>query len=158
MAIVGNLDNLALLYKQLPHPTWQTVFTWLPQLPASGQDCTFIHPHFPTIKAHLKRISTTRQNQVKYESHKLHIDIHLCLSGSEIIQVAPTDQLTAISQNATDDYLLYEPPRLPAQTIIMQPRTVAILFPPDAHLPSLPHTASNFVQKIIVKVPLHLIT
>lgn len=158
MPIVGNLNNLIQLYEQLPHPAWRAVFTWLLQLPVSGQDQTFCHPDLPTIKAHLKTIATAHPDQARYESHQLHIDVHVCLSGSEIIQVVPTDQLTAISQNTVADYFLYEPPRTPAQSVVMQPGDVAILLPPDAHLPALPHSQDKFVKKIIVKLPLRLLT
>lgn len=158
MPITGNLNNPMQLYKQLPQPIWRTIFTWLSVIPASGQDKTFFHPDLPTIKAHLKTITPVHSDQARYESHQLHIDVHVCLSGSEIIKVVPTDQLTIISQNETEDYLLYDPPRIPAKSLIMQPRDVAILFPPDAHLPALPHGQDNFVRKIILKLPLRLLS
>ena len=157
MAIIGSLDNLDLLYKQLPQPAWRAVFSWLPAIPVSDQDNTFCHPDFPTIQAHLKTMATARPDQNRYASHLLHIDIHICLSGSEIIQVAPIDQLSPISHHPAADYTLYNPPRKPLRSVVMLPRCVAVFFPPDAHQPGLPHSGNNFVQKLIVKIPLSLL-
>src|SRR3990167_11163723 len=98
MSIIGDLDNLAQVYEQLPHPAWRTVFTWLTQIPLSDQNNTFINPNLPTIKAYLKTIPTTKSSSDKYESHMRHIDVHICLSGSEIIQVVPVDGLISVSR------------------------------------------------------------
>jgi len=73
MSIIGDLDNLAQVYEQLPHPGWRTVFTWLTQIPLSDQNNTFINPNLPTIKAYLKTIPTTKSSSDKYESHMRHI-------------------------------------------------------------------------------------
>ncbi|OGY35484.1 MAG: hypothetical protein A3G57_01450 [Candidatus Andersenbacteria bacterium RIFCSPLOWO2_12_FULL_45_8] len=85
------------------------------------------------------------------------IDVHICLSGSEIIQVVPVDGLISVSRNDQEDYVLYNPTPA-AQSIPMLPRYVAILFPYDAHRPGFSHPSTTFVQKIIIKVPLRLLT
>lgn len=157
MAITGNLDNLAQIYAQLPHPAWRAVFSWLEQIPLSAQDSTFINPDFPTIKAYSKTIPTTPSPVAKYESHQQHIDIHVCLSGSEIIQITPSKHLLSFSRNSQKDYILYQPSPAAARSIPMLPGHVAILYPPDAHLPGLSHPTATFVRKIIVKLPLRLL-
>lgn len=158
MAIITNLDNLPQIYERLPHPAWHAVFSWLKQIPLSDQDSTFLHPDFPTIKAYLKTIPTTPSPAAKYEAHQQHIDIHVCLSGGEIIQVAPAKQLLSFSRNSQADYILYQPAPTPAQSIPMLPGDVAILYPPDAHRPGLSHPPATFVKKIIVKLPLRFLT
>lgn len=157
MAITGNLNNLAQIYEHLPHPAWRAVFSWLEQIPLSDRDSTFIHPDFPTIKAYLKTVPTTPSPATKYESHQQHIDIHVCLSGSEIIQITPAKHLQSFSRHSQEDYILYQPSPAAARSISMLPGDVTILYPPDAHLPGLSHPAATFVQKFIVKLPLRLL-
>ena len=96
----------------------------------------------------------TRDSQgASMEFHKRYIDVMWMVSGKETIGIAPNcDALTVTKEyDAEGDYALAA---LPASytRLAMAPGCVAILFPEDAHAPSLNADGVDHVQKLICKV------
>jgi YhcH/YjgK/YiaL family protein len=89
--------------------------------------------------------------QARFEAHRLYIDLQYVWEGSEIITVAPLDGLKRISgYNREKDMEFFEYKKTSA--LIMEPGMVAILFPEDAHAPSLSFKKRQLIRKTVVKV------
>jgi len=89
-----------------------------------------------------------------FESHRRFIDIQVICEGEEQIEVADTARLTVRQPyDAERDFALYHD-HPDASLLRLFPGEAAILFPEDAHMPTLRiHAAPVRVRKVVLKVP-----
>lgn len=89
-----------------------------------------------------------------FESHRRFIDIQVIYEGEEQIEVADAARLTVRQPyDGERDFLLYHD-HPDASLLRLFPGEAAILFPQDAHMPTLRiHAAPVRVRKVVVKVP-----
>ena len=87
------------------------------------------------------------------EHHKRYIDVMWMVSGEETIGVCNTNQLTDITMpySEKDDVALAKLASLYTEVKI-KAGDVVILFPEDAHAPSMQLNGVSHVQKLIAKV------
>jgi len=90
----------------------------------------------------------------KLEAHRKYVDIQVLLEGTESILWTPLEGLTAIDPyDHQRDMATYALPS-EATDIILAPEQFCVLFPQDAHAPSIERGGPATVRKIVVKVPL----
>lgn len=88
-----------------------------------------------------------------FEAHRQYIDVMLLLEGEEQIGYTPLRNCKNITMeyNEKDECCLAKlEPEL--MKVHMLPGDVCILFPEDAHAPSMQCAASSHVKKLIAKV------
>lgn len=87
------------------------------------------------------------------EAHRTYIDVMWMVSGQEQMAVCPVEQMMQLTQpyDAAGDAALGQVPA-GCSMIRMEPGTVCILFPEDAHAPGLDVCGTSHVQKLIAKV------
>ena len=85
------------------------------------------------------------------------IDLQIPLDGPEIIEIAPTSQLTPATDYESDTDLIFSPSQTQAVTqLYVQPGEVVVLYPEDAHKPGkVPTTDAHAAfRKLVFKVAL----
>ncbi len=88
-------------------------------------------------------------NEVKLEAHKKYIDIHFIIRGTESFGIKPTHYcLFPIGSFDIDkDVLLYEDSEF--ETLLLTKGDCVIVFPEDAHAPTL---QTKGLKKVILKI------
>ena len=134
-----------------------------------------VHPSFPATFAALEKLAkeefTTGRHEVdgdrifincaEYETkpaenscmeyHKEYIDVMWMVEGEETIGIFPTSQLKNITRPYEPDAALAELEK-EYTSLRMVPGCVCILFPEDAHAPSMDLNGTSKVRKMIAKV------
>ncbi|MFA5264997.1 MAG: YhcH/YjgK/YiaL family protein [Opitutaceae bacterium] len=89
----------------------------------------------------------------RWESHLKFIDVQVIVSGEERMGLCETSRLD-IDENLTPakDLIFYKSSDQ-GSTLLMKAGDVAILFPPDGHMPGIQVAQPVAVRKIVVKVP-----
>lgn len=90
------------------------------------------------------------KEEAKLETHNQFIDIHIPLSGVEVMGYTPRTDLPEEEYNAEKDITFYK--GLAKDYLTITPGMFAIFFPQDGHAPGV---TSNGVKKVIVKVRVH---
>lgn len=87
------------------------------------------------------------------EFHRRYIDVMWLLSGAETIGIHPCAEETQVTRQY-DEEADYALAMLPGSFTMLRmvPGSIAILFPEDAHAPSLHAKQPHHVQKLIAKV------
>lgn len=88
-----------------------------------------------------------------FESHRRYIDVQALVEGEESIEVASIERLRVSSDYAPDKDLVKYADFDFASRLRLVPGEVAILFPPDGHMPCLRIADSVLVRKTVVKIP-----
>lgn len=90
------------------------------------------------------------KREQKLEVHRAYIDVHIPLSGDEVIGWRALSDITQPSEqpfNEKDDFALYA---LPATTYLtVKPGQMLFVWPEDAHAPII---GDGTLRKLIVKV------
>lgn len=92
---------------------------------------------------------TMPQEQAIWEGHALYGDIHVLLSGRELIGVTCADELTITQRKAEEDFIGYEGPV--ATWLPMTTEDILIVYPEDAHMVKVIHGESTLVEKACYK-------
>jgi biofilm protein TabA len=97
---------------------------------------------------------TRAPDAAQFEGHRRYIDVQCVVEGQEAIGVASTASLvTSVPYDEGKDIEFFvNPPTF--QKIEMHAGSFAILFPGQAHLPSLHLDGPHQVRKVVVKVSL----
>ena len=103
--------------------------------------------------ASVQTYETKKLEVGEYETHQSYADVQCVLAGEEWIYVSHPGLLTETQPyRAEDDCALYHGE--PASRLLMQPGSFLLLFPQDAHMPSIEVDAPGRVKKVVVKLPL----
>lgn len=86
-----------------------------------------------------------------FEAHRRFFDIHVPLSGTELLLFAPTEQLTpsGVFDPGTDCQRFHCGQ---ATELFLAPGMFAVCFPGDGHMPLVGEGAPHCVEKLIFKV------
>lgn len=107
-------------------------------------DDLFINMAEPTLK---------KAEEQKLEVHRKYIDVHIPLSGEEIIGISHLSELTVESDepfNEEDDYAVYS--ELARNYVKVRPGQFCLVFPEDAHAPII---GEGKIKKAIAKVAVY---
>lgn len=94
--------------------------------------------------------------QGKFEAHRDYIDIQYVIEGEELVAVANlTDCEELIPYDCEKDieFLSYLPAKKP-EMIELKPDRFLLLYPDDAHMPSITTKEPQPVKKVVVKIRL----
>lgn len=87
-----------------------------------------------------------------FEGHKDYLDIHIVLSGQEILGYSDISELNSNSEyNNQEDFLEFNSDI--SSYIKLTPGKFIITFPEDIHMPKI-SINNDFVQKVVCKVAL----
>lgn len=101
------------------------------------------------IFMNLSRYETKPVNEHP-EAHKKYIDIQYLISGEELVGIAPLSEMTGLfSSDPEKDLDLYNGS---TTSLKLGNDCFMILFPQDAHAPSVACGAPSMVRKAVIKV------
>lgn len=101
------------------------------------------------VFANVVEVKPKSKSEAPIEIHRKYIDVHVPLSGNEIIGYTPLAELPFAEFVEADDAALY-PTSLPARDYFnVKKGEFAIFFPQDGHAPAITDAP---LKKIIVKV------
>lgn len=103
------------------------------------------------IYALIQKYETKPREKGLWEAHQLYTDIQYIARGSELIGYANVDDLKDIKYDADKDFLLLQGD---GDFFEVQDGTFVIFMPQDAHMPGISVSASQTVEKIVLKVRL----
>ena len=149
--IIDTLQNAHRYYSV--HPNFQKAFEYI-----AGTDLAAIEVgKYEVDGAALKSIvsnktgMTADESAAKFECHNQHIDIQLCISGTESIGWKPRGECTQQKgeYNPEKDVLFYgDAPQMHFQ---LQDGQFVIFFPEDVHAPMI-GDADKAIKKMVIKV------
>ncbi len=108
-------------------------------LPDSGGSFALVQEHETTLRSH-----------AKWEAHRKMIDLQFMVRGHELMGYADIARLEMGEYHADDDYCLGAGD---GEWLRLDERYFMILFPQDAHMPSIAVTEPQKVRKVVVKIP-----
>ena len=92
---------------------------------------------------------TKPSDEGKLEAHKKYIDIHIVISGSELIgHVLLSNQKISRGYDVDNDYALYEGH---CSFVKLVPGSFVIIYPNDLHMPGVDENMVD-VKKLVIKV------
>ena len=138
---------------------WQTAFEFLSALKPDVEDKKY-HIQGTDIFAMVSSYKTRLAGVAQFEAHRKYVDIQTVLSGSEEIGWLPVGGLlTKQPYNASKDIEFYHHPDVNYTRINVSPGTFVVLFPRDAHQPSLMvGNTPESVKKVVIKINVHLLS
>ena len=88
-----------------------------------------------------------------FEAHRKYLDIHIMVSGSEGVEIAPPEALTEFDRTEASDFYAY---RGEGQyRLVLSPGDFLVVFPNDAHKIKMrvdgPETVTKAVFKVRIK-------
>lgn len=106
----------------------------------------------PGVVVQMQSYCTEPAEQIDFETHDFHFDIHYILEGLEGIGVADRTGLTPKgSYNPANDMAYWHEPET-SSMLVLHPGEYAILAPEDAHKPHCAVGAPCRMRKIVIKV------
>jgi YhcH/YjgK/YiaL family protein len=140
---------------------WRHLAPDLPGMPAAFTWLESLRPDAPSGKFALDgglvggidRYRTAPSSDKAWESHRIHGDIQLLLSGEELLGVGSLEGLTVTRPyDLAKDTEKYGPHPSPGPVLRLAPGRFAILFPGEAHQPGVMTEAGpGDVVKVVVK-------
>jgi YhcH/YjgK/YiaL family protein len=103
----------------------------------------------------IEQVYRTRfRGEANYESHRAYIDVQAVIEGEEGVDVTDIARLSVAEPYDPDKDLIRYAPFEFGSWLRVGPGDLAILFPPDGHMPCLHHGREPvLVRKVVVKVP-----
>ena len=149
--IIDTLDNASKYY--CVHPLFAKAFEYI----SSAQLETIEDGKYEIDGDQLRAIVTNKkgmtaaESTAKFECHNKHIDIQLCINGSEKLGWKPrqTCKEQKGEYNPDKDVLFYNDP--PDTFFDLQDGQFAIFYPEDVHAPMI---GEGLIKKMVVKVKL----
>jgi len=138
------------LYRSL-HPGFAVGFDWLLRFDPSTPDGR-IDLDGDAVFALPQRYLTAPAAEKKFESHRNYIDIQCVFRGTEMMQVAPREQLLETeAYQAARDVAFHANPAA-CTDLVFPPGSFAIYYPHDAHKPCCLIGSAQAVLKVVIKV------
>jgi len=99
---------------------------------------------------------TRMRSECRYESHRVYADVQMVVRGVELLLVCFREGLkVTVPYSAENDIDFLEGEQEPVHSIILGSPQAVVLFPWDAHIPSIaPDGRPGEVEKIVLKVAL----
>ena len=87
------------------------------------------------------------------EAHQKYLDIHIMLSGSERVEIAPPEKLTEFDRVEANDFYAYRGEG--DYRLVLSPGDFLVVFPNDAHRIKMRVNGPETVTKAVFKVRIH---
>jgi len=88
-----------------------------------------------------------------FEAHRKYLDIHIMLSGSERVEIAPPEKLTEFERTEANDFYAYRGEG--DYKLVLSPGDFLVVFPNDAHRIKMRVDGPETVTKVVFKVRIH---
>jgi len=137
---------------------WNQAFDFLKTLKPNSEDKKY-NILGDDIYAIVTTYKTRTEKDAIFETHRKYIDIQTVISGREKLEWSPKDGLPVdIPYEETKDAEFYKPDFLRAGRIDVLPGFFVMLFPHDAHMPSLVFKNEiEEVKKVVIKFKMDLL-
>ena len=93
---------------------------------------------------------TVPEEESFFEAHRNYLDIHIMLSGSEGVEIAPPADLTEFDRVEANDFYAYRGEG--DYKLILSPGDFLVVFPGDAHRIKMQLDGPQTVSKVVFKV------
>lgn len=93
---------------------------------------------------------TMTENKCFFEAHRRYLDIHIILSGNELIGVSSISQMTKTGEDVESDFAEYK--GRAEHYFLMDSTKFLIAYPEDAHMVKLMDKNVSEVKKAVIKV------
>lgn len=143
------------IYPPVIRETLQAIIAKQPHtLPAGKYPIQGDSVFFSVVEGHTRLLEEQRP-----EFHRQYIDIHIVLTGEEVIGAGVTGLPLELSEPFNGAYDLGFCERIASETLIhLQPEELAIVFPLELHRPMCALTTPAALRKIVVKIDAALLT
>ncbi len=146
-------------YSKYPYSAiWKEAFSFIDSLNEKSEEKRYELDHgmFAIVMSYSTK---ERDENTILESHETYVDIQVTLEGSEVIEYFYRDYLQIKTPyNDTTDAQFYHYPDGPKAIIENQVGFFTALWPEDAHMTQLRSKGYERVKKVVVKVPLKLLS
>ena len=88
-----------------------------------------------------------------FEAHQNYLDIHIMLSGSERVEIAPPEKLTEFDRVEANDFYAYRGQG--DYQLVLSPGDFLVVFPGDAHRIKMQVDGPRTVTKAVFKIRIH---
>jgi len=88
-----------------------------------------------------------------FEAHKKYLDIHIMLSGSERVEIAPPESLTEFDRVEANDFYAYRGEG--DYKLTLSPGDFLVVFPGDAHRIKMQADGPETVTKAVFKIRIY---
>ena len=96
---------------------------------------------------------TVPEEESFFEAHQKYLDIHIMLSGSERVEIAPPEKLTEFDRVEANDFYAYRGEG--DYRLVLSPGDFLVVFPNDAHRIKMRVNGPETVTKAVFKVRIH---
>lgn len=96
---------------------------------------------------------TLPAEETYFEAHRKYLDIHIMLSGSERVEIAPPEKLTEFDRVEANDFYAYRGEG--DYKLTLSPGDFLVVFPNDAHRIKMQAAGPQEVTKVVFKVKIH---
>ena len=93
---------------------------------------------------------TLPAEETYFEAHRKYLDIHIMLSGSERVEIAPPGKLTEFQRTEASDFYAYRGEG--DYKLVLSPGDFLVVFPNDAHRIKMQVEGPETVTKAVFKV------
>ena len=133
------------------NPNFEKAFEYLRSLCDTSDNSPFEGDGFRANVSVIKTADYAPDGEFKkLEAHREYLDIHYCIDGFEAIGYADISSLEPVTDyNAEEDYLLLMGDM---SKIVLGKGDFCIVFPEDAHAPSMCVGSIKSVKKAVVKI------
>jgi len=164
MAVFGSYGDLSELFRELP--LFAEAFEYLRhcftkgtaehvRMLAMAEGGTYRQELRDGVYAMESAYRTRTRGDCFFESHRRYIDVQTLVEGEEAVEVTGIDRLRVTVDYVPDKDLVKYSDSDFASRLRLVPGDLAILFPPDGHMPCLRLAESSpvLVRKTVVKIP-----
>lgn len=104
------------------------------------------------VYANVVEYTTIPWDEAKYEAHEMYTDIQYVIEGSEVMTMAPIEELKiSVPYNAQKDVVFFDNQN-PGLQVVVRGGEFMIFNPWDGHKPKATDGAPAPIKKIIVKI------
>ncbi len=139
-------------------PAWQKAFEFLATLTPESEEKKYTIQG-DDIFAMVMAYETQAPETAILESHQKYVDIQAVLVGGERFECAPIEGLEIETPyDAKKDVVFYEPSSPRPMKVNIFPGTFIMLYPQDAHMPTLmTKDQPELIKKVVIKIKLELL-
>jgi biofilm protein TabA len=103
-----------------------------------------------TVFASITEAPSHEKDEVKWESHRIYVDLQFIIKGKELIGIAPVET-AVVTKPYTVDVVNYT---ATGTYVESEPGKFFLFFPTDAHRPTIKIDGYPIVKKIVIKIKL----
>ena len=97
--------------------------------------------------------TTVSEEESFFEAHRKYLDIHIMVSGSEGVEIAPPEALTEFDRTEASDFYAYRGEG--HYKFVLSPGDFLVVFPGDAHRIKMRLDGPETVSKVVFKVKIY---